>query len=51
MGRFRLSKRQVTHLLSECFAIEMAASTVVNQQQVSMRSGGKSGKGLRLVSG
>ncbi|HEX3050124.1 MAG TPA: IS66 family transposase [Aggregatilineaceae bacterium] len=34
MGRFRLSKRQVTHLLSECFAIQMAASTVVNQQQV-----------------
>jgi transposase len=34
MGRFRLSKRQVTHLLSECFAIQMTASTVVNQQQV-----------------
>jgi transposase len=34
MGRCRLSKRQVTHLLAECFAIEMAASTVVNQQQV-----------------
>jgi transposase len=34
MGRYRLSKRQVTHLLAECFAIPMAASTVVNQQQV-----------------
>jgi transposase len=34
MGRFRLSKRQVTDLLVECFAIPMAASTVVNQQQV-----------------
>jgi transposase len=34
MGRFRLSKRQVTQLLSECFAIQMVASTVVNQQQV-----------------
>jgi transposase len=34
MGRFRLSKRQVTDLLAECFAIPMAASTVVNQQQV-----------------
>jgi transposase len=34
MGRYRLSKRQVTHLLAECFGIMMAASTVVNQQQV-----------------
>jgi len=34
MGRYRLSKRQVTHLLTECFGITMAASTVVNQQQV-----------------
>jgi transposase len=34
IGRFRLSKRQVTELLAECFAIPMAASTVVNQQQV-----------------
>jgi transposase len=34
MGRFRLSKRQVTGLLAECFEIPMAASTVVNQQRV-----------------
>jgi transposase len=34
MGRFRLSKRQVTDLLAECFTIPMAVSTVVNQQQV-----------------
>jgi transposase len=34
MGRYRLSKRQVTHLLAECFGITMAASTVVNQQQI-----------------
>jgi transposase len=34
MGRYRLSKRQVTHLLAECFGITMAASTVVNPQQV-----------------
>jgi transposase len=34
MGRYRLSKRQVTHLLAECFGISMAASTVVNQQQM-----------------
>jgi transposase len=34
MGRFRLSKRQVTGLLAECFEIPMAVSTVVNQQQV-----------------
>jgi transposase len=34
MGRYRLRKRQVTHLLAECFGITMAASTVVNQQQV-----------------
>ncbi len=33
MGRYRLSKRQVTHLLAECFGITMAASTVVDQQQ------------------
>ena len=32
MGRFRLSKRQVSDLLAECFAIPMAVSTVVNQQ-------------------
>jgi transposase len=34
MGRFRLSKRQATDLLAECFAVPMAVSTVVNQQQV-----------------
>jgi transposase len=34
MGRFRLSKRQATDLLAECFAIPMAVSTVVNQQRV-----------------
>jgi transposase len=34
MGRFRLSKRQATGLLAECFAIPMAVSTVVNQQRV-----------------
>jgi transposase len=34
MGRYRLSKRQVTHLLAECFGITLAASTVVNRQQV-----------------
>ena len=34
MGRFRLSKRQVADLMAECFAIPMAVSTVVNQQQV-----------------
>ena len=34
MGRYRLSKRQVTQLLAECFDITIAASTVVNQQQV-----------------
>jgi transposase len=33
-GRFRLSNRQVTSRWSECFAIPMAASRVVNQQQV-----------------
>jgi transposase len=32
MGRYRLSKRQVSQLLWECFGIEMAASTVVNHQ-------------------
>jgi transposase len=34
MGRFRLSKRQVTDFLAECFTIPMAASTVANQQRV-----------------
>jgi transposase len=34
MGRFRLSKRQMSDWLAECFAIPMAVSTVVNQQQV-----------------
>ncbi len=34
MGRFRLSKRQVTDFLVECFEIPMTASTVVNQQRV-----------------
>lgn len=34
MGRFRLSKRQVSDWLAECFTIPMAVSTVVNQQQV-----------------
>jgi transposase-like protein len=34
MGRYRLSKRQVTQVLAECFDITIAASTVVNQQQV-----------------
>jgi transposase len=34
MGRYRLSKRQVTHVLAECFGITMAAITVVNPQQV-----------------
>jgi transposase len=34
MGRYRLSKRQVAHLLAECFGITTAVSTVVNQQQV-----------------
>jgi transposase len=34
MGRYRLSKRQVTQFMEECFAIPMAASTVVNQQLV-----------------
>jgi transposase len=33
MGRYRLSKRQVSQLLWECFGIEMAASTVVNHQK------------------
>jgi hypothetical protein len=32
MGPYRLSKQQVTHLVTECFGITMAASTVVNQQ-------------------
>jgi transposase len=34
MGRYRLSKRQVTQVLAEGFGITMAASTVVNQQHV-----------------
>jgi transposase len=34
MGRYRLSKRQVTQVLAECFGITLAASTVVNQQHV-----------------
>jgi hypothetical protein len=43
MGPYRLSKRQVTHLLTECFGITMAASTmaastVVNQQQAISRA-------------
>ncbi len=34
MGCYRLSKRQVVNLLGTCFGIQMAASSVVNQQQV-----------------
>jgi transposase len=34
MGRYRLSKRQVTHLVAECFGVTMAASRVVNHQQM-----------------
>lgn len=34
MGRYRLSKRQVVDLLGTCFAVPLAASSVVNQQQV-----------------
>jgi transposase len=33
MGRYRLSKRQVSQFLWECFGIEIAASTVVNHQK------------------
>jgi len=33
MGRYRLSKRQVVRLLSDCFGVQMAVSSVVNQQQ------------------
>lgn len=32
MGVYRLSKRQVAALLSDCFAIELAPSSVINQQ-------------------
>jgi transposase len=34
MGSYRLSKRQVVALLDTCFGIQVAASSVVNQQQV-----------------
>jgi transposase len=34
MGCYRLSKRQVADLLLNCFAIRLAASSVVNQQRV-----------------
>ncbi len=34
MGCYRLSKRQVVDLLATCFGIQLAASSVVNQQQV-----------------
>ena len=34
MGCYRLSKRQVADLLATCFGIQLAASSVVNQQQV-----------------
>ncbi len=34
MGCYRLSKRQVADLLANCFGIQLAASTVVNQQRV-----------------
>lgn len=33
MGVYRLSKRQVAALMSDCFGIDLAASSVVNQQQ------------------
>jgi transposase len=33
MGRYRLSKRQMSQFWWECFEIEMAASTVVNHQK------------------
>jgi transposase len=33
LGRYRLSKRQVSQFLWECFGIEMVASTVVNHQK------------------
>jgi hypothetical protein len=34
MGCYRLSKRQVVDLVDTCFEVPMAASSVVNQQQV-----------------
>jgi len=34
MGCYRLSKRQVVDVLANCFGIELAASSVVNQQRV-----------------
>jgi hypothetical protein len=34
MGRYRLSKRQVSHLVADCFGIERTASSVVNQQPI-----------------
>jgi transposase len=34
MGCYRLSKRQVVDLLATCLGIQLAASSVVNQQQV-----------------
>ena len=34
MGRYRLSKRQVADLLDSCFEIQVATSSVVNQQCV-----------------
>jgi transposase len=34
MGCYRLSKRQVVALLDTCFGVQVAASSVVNQQQV-----------------
>jgi transposase len=34
MGCYRLSKRQVVSLLDSCFGVQLAASSVVNQQQV-----------------
>jgi transposase len=51
MGRFRLSKRQVTDLLAECFALPMAVSTVVNQQQVISRALAAPVAELGVVSG
>jgi transposase len=34
MGCYRLSKRQVVDLLATCFGVQIAVSSVVNQQQV-----------------
>ncbi len=34
MGCYRLSKRQVAALLDTCFGVSVAASSVVNQQDV-----------------